>query len=150
MKIRNYTSSVPSSESQRQIEKLLVEFGAQKISKTYLNGKVVAMVFELPLPGPALGFVPVRIPARADEVAIVLKREVPALRNNADRLRDQSERTAWKLMLDWVHLQLSLISMRQVQPLEVFLPYVYDPRGNRTFYESLESGNFKALTAPQD
>ena len=60
-----------------------------------------------------------------------------------DKIRDQASRTAWKLMQDWIEIQVSLIEMRQVEFLQVFLPYVWD--GQQTYYSYLKEGNFKLL-----
>jgi hypothetical protein len=59
------------------------------------------------------------------------------------RLRAQAARTAWKLIQDWVELQMALIKMRQAEFLQVFLPYVWN--GKKTFYTALKEQNFKLL-----
>lgn len=58
---------------------------------------------------------------------------------------EQGERTAWKLMQDWVEVQMSFIHMGQVETMEVFLPFVWD--GQRTFFEALKVNQFKQLSA---
>lgn len=145
MKIKNYTSTVPVSESIRRIEIMLVEFGAQHIAKHYNGIAVAALIFSLPMPD-GKGYIPVRLPVRADEVEKVLSAEVRrARRGTFEKIKDQAARTAWKLMTDWIHVQCSLITLGQVQPLEVFLPYVYDAKEKRTYFEAIQSGGFKAL-----
>ena len=56
---------------------------------------------------------------------------------------EQAARTAWKLVQDWIEVQVSMIVMKQAEFLEVFLPYVWD--GRQTYFESVKSGAFKAL-----
>jgi hypothetical protein len=60
------------------------------------------------------------------------------------RVKEQAARTAWRLMQDWVEIQLSFVQMEQAELVEVFLPYIWD--GQRTFFEKLKGGNFLALT----
>jgi hypothetical protein len=50
-------------------------------------------------------------------------------------------------LLDWVQVQVSMIKLKQMKTLQVFLPYLWD--GNQTFFEALEAKQFKALPAPQ-
>lgn len=39
-----------------------------------------------------------------------------------------------------------MIKLEQAEPLQVFLPYVYDPHKDETFYEIIKNGNLKLLT----
>jgi hypothetical protein len=127
-----------------RIEQLLVSAGAQHIAKTYDGQTLKGLVFSLPLPDKRT--IPVRLPARSNEVYEVLRREISRPRSGTlDRLKDQAERTAWKLVHEWVHLQLSMIQLGQVQALEVFMPYIVDSRTNLTLFQSLEKNNFKQL-----
>jgi len=64
-------------------------------------------------------------------------------RRTKDDFREQAERTAWKIMLDWAQVQISLIKLRQAEALQVFLPYVWD--GGQTYYQYLKVNKFKAL-----
>ncbi|GAG95531.1 unnamed protein product, partial [marine sediment metagenome] len=48
-----------------------------------------------------------------------------------------SYRVAWRIIKDWTHAQLSLIASGQAQPLEIFLPYMFD--GKLTFFEKFEA-----------
>jgi hypothetical protein len=56
---------------------------------------------------------------------------------------EQASRTAWKIVQDWIEVQMSMIQMKQADTLQVFLPYVYD--GKRTFYQVLQQNNFRGL-----
>lgn len=144
--MKNYTSRVEASTTVAEIEELLIRAGARSISKEYLNGEIAALNFVIlnPETNSPLG---VRIPADVEAVFGVLKKSRnPRLRkhrNSDDRLREQAKRTAWRLMLDWVAVQLSLIEMRQAEVLQVFLPYLW--AGKTTFYESIKQEKFKAL-----
>jgi hypothetical protein len=51
------------------------------------------------------------------------------------------------LLYDSVSVQISLIMIDQVEVVEVFLPYYYDPAKDQTLFERLKAGGFKQLTA---
>ena len=64
-----------------------------------------------------------------------------------ENLRAQSNRTAWKLLSDWIEIQVSLIKLEQVETIEIFLSYLYDPKTNQTLFEKAKETNFKLLEA---
>lgn len=142
MKLKNYTSSAPVGNSIARIEKLLAQAGASKITKDFKEGQLVGLMFLLPSPeGNAL----IRLPANVDACEDELMRDVRRPRDSTRELkRAQAERTVWKLLAEWVHIQISMIQLQQAEPLEIFTPYLFD--GKTTFYRALKSGQqFKAL-----
>jgi len=60
-----------------------------------------------------------------------------------DRIREQSERTAWKIQQEWLEIELTKIKLNQAEPLQVFLSYVWD--GNQTYYAALKDKSFRGL-----
>ena len=81
----------------------------------------------------------------------VMMKEVRKPRPGTEqRIREQAQRTAWKLLYDSVAVQISLIMIDQVEVVEVVLPYYYDPTKDQTRFEKLKSGGFKKLVAGQD
>jgi hypothetical protein len=142
MNLKNYTSSVPVNRTIARIEEVLAGAGATGISKDYANGKLITITFRVRLPD-SREF-SIRLPANTEAVCNTMMREVRRPRRGTkDRIADQAERTAWKLVQDWVEVQVSLIKMHQVEFLQVFLPYVWD--GERTFFTALKDGGFKHL-----
>ena len=143
MNIKNYTSGVPAEKSISQIEKILVEMGATSVNKQYEGKKIVSITFLIIVNG---NTIPFRLPAKASEVYDVLRGEIKRPRGNTlEKLYEQSERTAWKLVYEWVQIQMSMIKLKQADFIEVFLPYVYDYAQNKTFYQSIKDGGFKQL-----
>jgi hypothetical protein len=65
------------------------------------------------------------------------------------KIKEQSERTAWKLLSDWVDIQMSLIELDQVELIEVFMPYLYDVAKDQTFFEKMKAEGFAMLAAPK-
>ena len=109
MKIKNYTSSVPANTSVMRIEQLLVKAGAQDINKKYEGQELKAISFLMMVGG---NVIPFKLPAKIKSVEKVLmsqiKRPQPGTR---DRIKAQSERTAWKLVHEWVQIQMTMIQL---------------------------------------
>lgn len=142
--VKNYTSSVPASRSVQHIEDVLIRNGATLINKMIENGKLCGIAFVVSVNGSDLPF---RLPARISNVEKMLKAQVKRPRNGTmENIAAQAERTAWKLLSDWVDIQCSLIELQQVKFTEVFLPYVYDVTKKQTFFEKLEENNFRQLS----
>jgi hypothetical protein len=141
--VKNYTSTVVASRSVQHIEERLVEHGAMNILKLYEDKCLVGIAFILDNNGEQLPF---RLPARISNVEKQLRSEVKRPRKSTFKnIKEQAERTAWKLLADWVDIQISLVELQQVKFMEVFLPYVYDPVKKQTFFEKLEETGFKQL-----
>lgn len=156
MALRNYTSEVAVDRSISRIEAYLVRAGATHVSKGYgPNGEVISIVFNLAINEmPALFRLPVRVegcykyllkerksltlPARTD---FGRKRQ----EEGKKRLREQAARTAFRILEDWVSVQVSLVQLEQAEAIEVFLPYAYSPERDRTLFETMKETKFKAL-----
>jgi len=145
MNLKNYSSSVSVVSSINKIEHRLVFAGATHIAKLYDEEKnVKGITFQIPVNNKPLLF---KLPAKTESVFNVLWGEVrrprPETRKN---IQLQASRTAWKILSDWVDIQISLIKIEQVELLEVFLPYCWDPSTDKTYFDKLKEGNFKALS----
>jgi hypothetical protein len=143
--IKNYTSTVPVFRSVQYIEDKLVKHGATDIMKTYnADKRLQGICFIMKTQGNPIPF---RLPVRVNNVEKVLKETVKHPRSGTyTRIREQAERTAWKIISDWVDIQITLIELQQVDFMEVFLPYVYNPRDKMTFYEQIKGNGYKLLT----
>jgi hypothetical protein len=141
--IKNYTSSVPPERSVNHIEKTLVAHGAKNIMKTYTpEAKLGGLFFVISIEGTDRPF---KVPARVDRVEKRLKEQVKKPhRGTMERISEQAERTAWKLLADWVDIQMSLIDLDQAEFLEVFLPYVQTGR-EQTFFEKIKKDSMRLL-----
>ena len=148
MNIKNYTSNVPIERTISHIEQRLAESGADGIMKEYTTGQLTALSFRVTLPEDGQK-VSVRLPANVEGVYVSLSKEVRKPRaGTLERIREQAGRTAWKLMLDWCEVQLSLIAMQQAEFRQVFLAYILTD-GKRTFFDRLKKDNFLALGPPK-
>ena len=144
--LRNYTSTVPVSRSVADIEELLVKAGATTVSKFYDdNQKLAGFFFQMVVDRRPLTF---KLPADASAVSKVLKAQVKKPhKGTMQRMEEQAERTAWRLLYDWVHVQVSMIMMEQAKAIQIFLPYWYNEKENKTLFEHMEETKFKQLTS---
>lgn len=144
MNLKNYTSSVPTERSVSMIEHCLVRAGAQHIAKTFdEKGNLGGIIFQIPVNTFPVTF---RLPARWESCFKVMWDEVRKPRKGTEeKIRDQAQRTAWKLLSEWVEIQLSMIKLDQAEVIEVFLPYAYDVNKNQTYFEKLKGNGFKQL-----
>jgi hypothetical protein len=146
--IKNYTSGIPVESTISRIEAKLAAAGASGIMKLYGPDKrVCALVFEIELPGRPRPM-QIRVPANAQACFEAMwkshcQTHSHQLEAAKVRIRDQAVRTAWKLVQDWIEVQISMILMKQAEFIEVFMPYLWD--GKQTFFESVKHGGFKAL-----
>ena len=145
MNLKNYTSTVSPMQSVARIEKCLVAIGASNISKTYDNGDLIGIVFQIQDDAyPCVFKLPANVKAVEEQFMAQVKRP---RKGTLAMVKQQAERTAWKLLLDWVEVQMSLVQISRRKVIEVFLPYVYNFNTDQTFYERLEAGGFKQLAS---
>ncbi len=143
MNLKNYTSTVPAGTSMVKIERCLVQAGATDISKKYINNVCTAITFRMIVENTPLFF---KLPAKVDPCFKVLFAEIKKPRaDTKQNVLEQAERTAWKIVSDWVEIQLSMILLQQAEIIEVFLPFVYNPATDQTFYQNIKENNFKQL-----
>lgn len=143
MNLKNYTSETPAERSISRIEKKLVEIGAKNINKEYDGfGGLQSVKFLIDINGQTVVF---DLPARVKAVYDVLAKEVKRPQEGTyARIRAQAERTAWKLIADWVDVQASMIHLQQAEVMQVFLPYALMPTG-KTLYQTFVDNPQKML-----
>lgn len=61
------------------------------------------------------------------------------------RYREQANRTAWKILYDWVEVQVTMVRLQQAQALEVFLPYAFDPTKGKTLYQRIAEDGLRMI-----
>ncbi len=141
--LKNYTSQVSSQRSINFIETKLVQHGAKQIVKQFtVDGRVSGILFSLPIDGHE---VPIRVPAKVSECERILLENLSprAKQSTRKKIPAQAERTAWKIASDWVESQMAMVELAQVEIMEVFLSYVYDPAKEITYFEALKKTGFK-------
>ena len=132
MPLLNYTTKIPAEQTAAGIMSILVRKGATDILTHY---------------GPAgmdtangpMGF---SLPINADAVFQILTRDRVMKTNPAARMQ-QANRTAWRIIKEWILAQMALIETEMVTVEEVFLPYMLT--GKQNLYQALSNGDLKML-----
>ena len=139
MAILNYTTTVSVFKTAGEIEEILVKHKAKSIMKTYEGESLTGLSF---LIDTGYQQIPVKLPVKVDECLKVLKkekRENP--RKQIKDTREQAERVAWRILKDWIEVQMALLDIEMVRFEEIFLPYIETNNG-KTIYERLEEKKF--------
>jgi hypothetical protein len=155
MFLKNYTSDVPTSQTIHRIEQVLIRCGAAGITKEYATtaGEIEALSFQIETPN---GKVSIRLPVDVQRAWGALWTDYAngeKLSDDGQRIqwnsrkkkvradfKEQALRTAWKIMQDWVEVQMSMIQLKQAETLQVFLPYVISSSGETIYHRLANSG----------
>lgn len=148
MFLKNYTSSVAVSITIGRIESTLIRCGVKGITKEYDGkGGVIAIMFHLPGDRNDLA---IRLPADEQKAQDAFWKDYCdshpdewKRKKTRGTFKDQAARTAWKLIQDWVEVQMSLIQMQQAEYIQVFMPYIWD--GKQTLFDRVKTNGYRAL-----
>ncbi len=141
--LKNYTSEMPVEKSIKKIHRLLNESGAKDVHFTYTDMLCKSVKFMMPIKETTLVF---SIDAKPDAVfKVMLSKYKNPSRVNKVKLKEQALRTCWKLIADWVEIQLSLVEIEQAEFTEAFFSNIYDMNTHQTFYQRVKDGGFMLL-----
>jgi hypothetical protein len=145
----NYTTEVNIEKTISEIEQVLVRFGAMNISKVYENGRPTALAFQYPVNGQPLLF---KLPMEKKKIMQVFNNQVKEKKIPQRYLNneEQAERVGWRILLQWVEAQISLIEIHAVKLEQVFLPYLYDVEHNETLFDKIEKKGFNLQLGYKD
>ncbi|RHS84230.1 hypothetical protein DW920_13805 [Clostridium sp. AM42-36] len=139
MALLNYSTTVDAYKTVAEIEQMLVRHGAKSIMKSYEGEDVTSLSF---LIDTGNGNIPVKLPVRLDDVLQVLTEQKKAYpKANIKATREQANRVAWRILKDWIEVQMALLDMQMVKFEEIFLSYIETADG-KTVYEKLEEKHF--------
>ena len=154
MAILNYTTKIPVETTIAEIEKMLADSGASKILKDYDNESNVSSIsFTLITDKGELSF---KLPMNTEAVLQVLKNQSGEYRKQASGKRvrvvpdsavniEQAARVGWRIIKDWLESQLALFFLQMVKIEEIFLPYMYNAKLDKTMFQVLEEKGFDKL-----
>lgn len=122
MGILNYSSTVKSDKTAGEVVTILARHGASSVITTYADGVPTGVGFQIATDhGPRDYQLPVNVEGvEAAIKAQIKKRMIPPRYAG----RDQAERTAWRIVKDWIAAQLAVIEAGQAKLDEVMLPYM--------------------------
>ena len=144
MTLMNYTSQTPASSSISYIETKLARRGAKQILKMYdPDARVEGIAFIIPVDGVDMSF---KLPAQVDACEQTLKASIRRPRSDTyKRVAKQAERTAWKIVADWVDAQMAMIELSQVEFMQVFMPYLYCHAKQQTYFQMMKAKGFQKM-----
>jgi hypothetical protein len=154
MALKNYTTEVPANRSIGEIQEMLQKHGVSGVMMEYEQGtgRIESLAFKIDISGQPWGF---RMPLRWRQALDSLYRGKKATdemyyqqnrRDAAQRTREEhAYRVAWRILRDWVDVQMALVELEIVQIQEVFLPYVVQKNGH-TLFENIVTDPSRLLT----
>jgi hypothetical protein len=147
VKIANATTEVTVDKSIAEIMAILQKSGASEIMSSYNGGAATGLTFVVNTKHGELAF---KLPANTEKVyTILIAGRFDSYREDVKaRVHKQAERTAWRILKDWVRAQLAIVQTEMVTIDQVFLPYLQLKDG-RTLYQSLDESKFALLNPGQ-
>ncbi len=141
--ILNYTTKKDSSETIAEIQKMLSRHNVSAMMTEYDGPYVSSVSFKMDINGKQMGF---KLPCNWKSVYEIFTqkagtRTVWDEKRKARMLEErkqQSIRTAWRIIKDWIEAQLALVEVNMVTVPQVFLPYAIMKDG-RTLSEHVET-----------
>lgn len=122
--IKSVGTKVPARNSKAEVETLLRRYGCTKLQvmEDFAAG-VFSVSFSLPdTPGSA-DDVPVRLEVRVDDVAKAIQRTFKR-QQNAEWLREQAQRVAWRHLVLWLDAALSASTLGLQKVSEAFFAHI--------------------------
>lgn len=145
---KNYTTGIAVAKTVLEIEEVLARNKAVRIIKDYdTEGDISSLSFGIIVKiAGNTQLMPVQLPANAEKVhqaILQMQRsgEIPNL--SKYRTLDHARRVAWRNIKDWLLAQMALVRAEQTEIPQIFLPYVYNDKLDKTFYEMIEEGTVK-------
>jgi len=153
MPILNYTTKIPVEKTISEIESLLSKSGANKILKEYdTESNITSVSFII---NTDQGSLPFKLPMNQQAVMGVINQQIGEYRRQASGKQvrmvppifrndfEQARRVGWRIIKDWLEAQLALFFLQMVKMEEIFLPYLYDEKTNKTMFQKLEEKGFQ-------
>jgi hypothetical protein len=136
MALKNYTTKVPANRSVQEIQDMLQKAGTTGVLLKYEKGtgRIEGLSFQIEFGNKKMGF---KLPLQWREAQNVLASE--GNRRAGDD--DYAYRVAWRILRDWVDVQVALIEIKQVQLVQVFLPYAIQKNQKTVFENIVENPN---------
>ncbi len=141
--VKNYTTTISVENTIQEIELLLTRYGAKKILKEYDdNMNVACLTFMVKY---NTGYVPIRLPSETDKVIVMLNQKV----DNGDipkrykNDKEQAARIMWRVILDWIDAQMTMLDIGQKTLLQIFFSDVCPVGSDKTLFDKSTENEFK-------
>jgi hypothetical protein len=141
MAILNYTTKISSDKTVGEIQSMLIRKGVSSVNIEVKDRRPYAVLFVLDIQSKNISF---RLPCNVEGVLKAMQRDSKIPRANKNF--EQAERTAWRIIKDWVEAQMAIVEAGQAVMEEVFLPYVILPSTNQTLFQVFTENSQKLLS----
>ncbi|MDB5057217.1 MAG: uncharacterized protein JWO59_689 [Chloroflexi bacterium] len=136
MPIMNYTTKIPASRTIAEIQRILARYGASAITTRYEEGKPSGLTFTITTEW--AGTHTYILPANIEGVWQRLIDDLGEHHRGASM--EQAARVAFRILKDWVQVQMALIEADMAEIDEIFLPYLQTPAGTSLYVAFVERG----------
>ncbi len=140
MPIKNYTTTIAAEKSALQLQDLLRRKGARRVLVDYdEKGRPEAVAFEVELA--QMQSLPLRLPFQIRARPEAIERRLKSV-DRRYRTLEQAERVAWRLVYNWIDLQMAFVEAGQAEMAELMLGFALSTRRDsegrpKTFYDVL-------------
>ncbi len=148
MGLLNYTTSIDVTKTLGEIQGMLARAGASRITLDYSGQVPAAIEFEI---ATAIGVQAFRLPVNLQAIrSTLVNQHNRGVRGVTARhtTQEHAARVAWRIIKDWLEVQVALIETGMVKLEQVMLPYLLVPATGQTMFEAFEQHNL-ALMAPR-
>jgi len=142
-RIKNFSTSINPEKTISEIEKMLASYGATKIMKQYDNeGNPILLAFIIQT---SHGEMPIKLPINIEGIQSVFKEQVSKgnLPKSYWDSKEQAMKVGWRILKDWIDVQLTMLQVKNAKIEQIFLSYIYDVASDKTMYEVIEEKGFK-------
>lgn len=135
--IKNYTTVISVEKTVSEIEVLLAHYGASKILKEYdENKQIKCLSFMVKYENK---YIPIRLPSESEKIVAILNEKVDQglvpkrYRND----REQASKIMWRVVLDWIDSQMTMIELGQRSLLQIFFADICPIGSDQPIYKTL-------------
>lgn len=141
MPILNYTTKIDAWKTVNEIQQILAKHKVSHFSIKNQGSFPVALSFTIDYKGQPLNYL---LPCNHGGVLNCLKKDIKVPHHSKNE--EQSLRTSWRILKDWVESQLAIVEAELVTIPEVFMPYlVINAAGETLSHRMLEEDGIKLL-----
>ena len=141
--ILNYTTTIAADKTAMECVGLLAGHGATKVGMTFGEARQpdgLEFIIDTPF-GPRGYELPVNIAGTAKALQAAYQRGRAERKHTTP---EQARRVAWRIMKDWIEVQVALIEAGMVDLTQVMLPYLRVEEG-KTLYSAWLDSERKAI-----
>jgi len=143
----NYTTTIDAGKTASQCVDLLATHGASAVALTYSDRRPTGLTFRiLTVHGDRNFSMPINIEG-IHRLLLAARRKGTISPRFAER--DQAERVAWRVLKDWLEVQLVMIEAGVVNLDEAMLPYLNVAPGVTLYQRYLENERLAIETGDQ-